>query len=265
MHNAEKPNPPASVRDTGGQGGLSASSNTRARNSLRAVAPHSAPSGGVHGEGIERYRIQCPSLALQAGEPGSPPNRLWLRPWGFLTVSPSHRNTLPHHQIRQISVEFAEDSPFTDRCSRATGHYSRTCATRHYLPSPSPAGYCLTPKSRIGKTERDPISASTPPIFSMSQNQAISSDKSIRFSRSPLPARSPFALAAGGAQRQGLQTCQPDGHQPQCLLSSCSSYYRFAKNLTPPVPGLLDFLWPSAPKVLSFAQRSLTPRNSKQL
>ena len=50
MHNAEKPNPPASVRDTGGQGELSASSNTRARNSLRAVATHNAPSPGVHGE-----------------------------------------------------------------------------------------------------------------------------------------------------------------------------------------------------------------------
>src|SRR5208337_1504029 len=55
MHNAEKPNPPASVRDTGGQGEFSASSNTRARNSLRAVATHNAPSPGVHGEGIERY------------------------------------------------------------------------------------------------------------------------------------------------------------------------------------------------------------------
>src|SRR5271166_2742318 len=50
MHNAEKPNPPASVRDTGGQGELLASSNTRARNSLRAVATHNAPSPGVHGE-----------------------------------------------------------------------------------------------------------------------------------------------------------------------------------------------------------------------
>src|SRR5208282_3560637 len=55
MHNAEKPNPPASVRDTWGQGGLSASSNTRARNSLRAVALQSAPSGGVHGEGVRKY------------------------------------------------------------------------------------------------------------------------------------------------------------------------------------------------------------------
>ena len=33
---------------------------------------------------------------------------LWLRPWGFPTVSPSHPSTLPHHEIRQISVEFTE-------------------------------------------------------------------------------------------------------------------------------------------------------------
>ena len=50
MHNAEKPNPPASVRDTEWSGGLSASSKARARNSLRAVAPQCAPSGEVHGE-----------------------------------------------------------------------------------------------------------------------------------------------------------------------------------------------------------------------
>src|SRR5271166_281550 len=66
MHNAEKPNPPASVRDTGGLGGLSVSSKARARNSLRAVAPQSAPSGEVHGEGIEWYAFS--SLALQACE-----------------------------------------------------------------------------------------------------------------------------------------------------------------------------------------------------
>ena len=35
---------------------------------------------------------------------------LSLRPRGFPTVSPNHRNTLPHHEIRQISVEFAENS-----------------------------------------------------------------------------------------------------------------------------------------------------------
>jgi hypothetical protein len=38
---------------------------------------------------------------------------LWLRPWGFPTVSPSHPNILPHHEIRQISVESTEDSRIT--------------------------------------------------------------------------------------------------------------------------------------------------------
>ena len=67
MHNAEKPNPPASVCDTGGLGGLSVSSKTRARNSLRAVAPQNAPSREVHGE-----RIVPPSAA-----PSRPVN-FWL-------------------------------------------------------------------------------------------------------------------------------------------------------------------------------------------
>jgi hypothetical protein len=30
------------------------------------------------------------------------------------------------------------------------------------------------------------------------------------------------SLVAGGAQRQWLQACLPDGHQPQCLFSRCS-------------------------------------------
>ena len=50
MHNAEKPKSSGIGSRYWGQGGLSASSNTRARNSLRAVAPQSAPSGRVHGE-----------------------------------------------------------------------------------------------------------------------------------------------------------------------------------------------------------------------
>ena len=49
MHNAKKPNPPASVCDTGGLGGLSVSSKTRARNSLRAVAPRSRQAGKFMG------------------------------------------------------------------------------------------------------------------------------------------------------------------------------------------------------------------------
>ena len=41
-----------------GLGGLSAPSNTRAGNSLRAVAAHSAASGGVHGELAATVRVR---------------------------------------------------------------------------------------------------------------------------------------------------------------------------------------------------------------
>jgi len=77
---------------------------------------------------------------------------------------------------------------------------------------PSPAGYCHSPTAELGKTERDPISTIGPSIFSMSPkfsmlpNQAICSDKSVRFS--PLAsARSlttlpwPEALNARGSRR----------------------------------------------------------------
>ena len=47
---------------------MSASSNTRARNSLRAVAPHIAPSLGVHGERPEVDRQG--SVSLRAGREG---------------------------------------------------------------------------------------------------------------------------------------------------------------------------------------------------
>ena len=60
------------------------------------------------------------------------------------------------------------------------------------------AGYCHPPTSELSKTERGPISTSGPSIFSMSPkcsmlpNQAISSDKSIRFS--PLAAARPLTI-----------------------------------------------------------------------
>jgi hypothetical protein len=46
---------------------------------------------------------------------------------------------------------------------------------------PSPAGYCMQPTAEFVKTERDPISMSGSSIFSMSPNQAIPTDKLIRF------------------------------------------------------------------------------------
>ena len=35
---------------------------------------------------------------------------LWLRSWGFPTVSPSHPSVFPHHGIQRITVEFSEKS-----------------------------------------------------------------------------------------------------------------------------------------------------------
>ena len=75
MHNAEKPNPPASVCDTGGLGGLSVSSKTRARNSLRAVAPQNAPSREVHGEGIcDKPEAQAKLIVPPSAAPSRPVN-----------------------------------------------------------------------------------------------------------------------------------------------------------------------------------------------
>ena len=64
----------------------------------------------------------------------------------------------------------------------------------------------MQPTAELVKSERDPISTSGPSIFSMSPNQAISSDKSIRFSplavARPLTIRSwPEALNASGSRR----------------------------------------------------------------
>ena len=60
--------------------------------------------------------------------------------------------------------------------------------------------------AELAKTERGPISTSGPSIFSMSPNQAIPADKSIRFS--PLAAAQPLtilswpeALNASGSRR----------------------------------------------------------------
>ncbi len=65
---------------------------------------------------------------------------------------------------------------------------------------PSPAGYCLTPTVELAKTERGPTSTTGPSIFSMSPNQAISAEKSIRFSPNRRRPTVDHSLAVGGVQ-----------------------------------------------------------------
>src|SRR5208337_3095353 len=62
-----------------------------------------------------------------AAEPEATPQMLWLRPWGFPTVSPSHPSVSPHHGIRRITVEFGEKSQFrhSSRISTDKGGMSK--------------------------------------------------------------------------------------------------------------------------------------------
>ena len=85
----------------------------------------------------------------------------------------------------------------------------------------SPAGYCLQPTVELAKTKRDPIATSGP--FLLVWHQI---GRTLRTNQSVLPARRrptvDHSLVAVGAQRQGLQTCRPDGrHKPESLSSAC--------------------------------------------
>src|SRR5271166_2118244 len=96
-------------------------------------------------------------------------------------------------------------------------------------PTPGPAGsgraqtlppaYCMQPTAELTKVEQDPISTSGASIFSMSPNQAIPTEKLIRFFPTRRRPTVDHSLVAGGAQGQWLQACLPDGLKPQCLLS----------------------------------------------
>jgi len=85
-----------------------------------------------------------------------------------------------------------------------------------------PAGYCHPPTTELAKTERGPISTSGLSIFSMSPkfsmfpDQAISSDKSTRFStlatgRSLTIRAWPEALIAAGSRRAGRMPVRRSG------------------------------------------------------
>ena len=82
-----------------------------------------------------------------------------------------------------------------------------------------PLASCMQPTAELVMTERDPISMSGSSIFSMSPNQAIPTEKLIRFFPTRRRPTVDHSLVPRGAQRQWLQACLPDGRQPQCLLS----------------------------------------------
>jgi len=86
----------------------------------------------------------------------------------------------------------------------------------------SPAGYCLTPTAELPRILRGPIIRRLVLLFILCHRMDDSCGQ-INPS-SPLAAARPtldHSLVAGGAQRQGLQTCRPYAHQPECLFSRC--------------------------------------------
>ena len=131
MHNAEKPNPPASVRDTGGPGGLSVSSKTRARNSLRAVAPQSAPSGEVHGEGGLPGGRNVTSLKRKrrAARPG--PTAPTIR---YATTNRDHDPVIFLTEERLLSAV----SPLGDMVGHARSYHTRQSSHGGKLTRPQP-------------------------------------------------------------------------------------------------------------------------------
>jgi len=74
-----------------------------------------------------------------------------------------------------------------------------------------PAGYCHPPTAELRKTERGPISRSSPSIFTMSPSQAIAAEKSIRFS--------PLAVARPSTIRSRPETLNASGSRRACRMA----------------------------------------------
>jgi hypothetical protein len=95
--------------------------------------------------------------------------------------------------------QFSRHSPLATRHSPLATRHSPLAtrhsplATRHYLLRPFPAGYCLTPTADLAKTERGPISTSTPFLSVWHQTgRSLRKNPSV-FPRSPPLDRRPFS------------------------------------------------------------------------
>ena len=111
----------------------------------------------------------------------------WLRFGAFLAASslPSASVGTDHRPL------FPRPAPHATRASLRRDQRGRV------VRGPSPASYCLAPTVELPKTQRDPISTRGDLderllYYSMSQNQAIPADKSIR--SSPLAADHPLIV-----------------------------------------------------------------------
>ena len=130
-------------------------------------------------------------------------------------------------------------------------------------PTPGPTGagraqtlplaYCMQPTAELTKVEQDPISMSGASIFSMSPNQAIPTEKLIRFFPTRRRPTVDHSLVAGAARRQWLQACLPDGHK--AAIHVLSLPLASSRNTRRPGVPTARRPWPNGvPKGLSFGE-----------
>ncbi len=128
--------------------------------------------------------------------------------WRFSIIASSH----PSHSLATdywplFSCHGPLSSCFTPHAPRSTPPSAGTSGVRSCANPPPLAS--LSPTVGLPKTERDPISTSGASIFSMSPNQAIPTEKLIRFFPTRRRPTVDHSLVAGDAQRQWLQACLP--------------------------------------------------------
>jgi len=97
-------------------------------------------------------------------------------------------------------------------------------ATRHSPLPPTTLLHWLLPDtdSRFSKTERGPISTNDHSIIQYITEPGDSHGEINPLFLARRRRTLDHSLVAGGAQRQSLQACLPDGHTVQCLFSACS-------------------------------------------
>jgi len=107
---------------------------------------------------------------------------------------------------------------------------------------PSSTGYCLTPTGDLSKTERSPISTNGHSIFSISPNQAIPAEKSIRCSL--LAAAGPLTILSWPEALNASRSKRARRMAIRCNACSLLDFPEFAQAVRNGVPGT-----PSGPEI----------------
>ena len=92
----------------------------------------------------------------------------------------------------------------------------------------------------LSKTERGPISTNGHSIIQYITEPGDSRGEINPFFLAGRRRTLDHSLVAGGAQRQSLQACLPDGHTAQCLFSACSPLLSLISRNSPKQLGMVS-------------------------